>query len=121
MPVRKYTDWASWWDGLRTNLIKCIGTTGIAWLGTNAASGIGIPVVGITWKQALCFFGVHIGFEVFSYFQKVQPAVIVETTETEHESRDPLSGGVTEVGSSKTTTTTPIAPLPEVPKEPPTI
>lgn len=107
----KYTDWASWWDGLRTNLIKCIGTTGIAYLGTNAIQGMGAEGYGISWKQALGFFGVHIAFEVFGYMQKVQPQVITETVDTSHIVRDPDTGGVIETGVSKTVTTTPVQPI----------
>lgn len=108
MATRKYTDWSSWWDGLRTNLIKCVGTTGLAYLGTNAIQGMGATGFGISWKQALGFFGIHIAFEVFGYMQKVQPQVITETVETQHVTRD--QAGIVEAGSSKTTTTTPIKP-----------
>jgi hypothetical protein len=104
--LKRYTDWVTWWDGLRTNLIKCIGTTGIAYLGTNAIQGIGAAGYGISWKQALGFFGVHIAFEVFGYMQKVQPQVITETTDTTHVSKSP--DGSVEIGSSKTVTTTPV-------------
>jgi hypothetical protein len=109
MAIRKYTDWGSWWDGLRTNLLKCIGTTGTAWLGSNglAASGIpGMTGIGLNWRQAIGLFGVHIAAEIFMYLKNNQPQVIVETVETQHVSRDAITGGVTETGSSKTTTTT---------------
>jgi hypothetical protein len=114
MPIRKYTDWSNWFLGLRQNLLKCIGTTGTTWLGTNAATAAGIPIIGITWKQACVMFGVHIGFEVFSYLQKVQPEVIVETIETQHITRTDASGGSVETGQTKTTTTT----TPVEPKQP---
>lgn len=81
MSIKRYTDWQGWWIGLRQNLIKCIGTTGTAWLGTNAASAAGVPIPGIDWKQAATLFCVHIGFEIFTYLQKNQPKVI-ETDDT---------------------------------------
>ena len=46
MGLKRYTDWYGWWIGLRTNLMKCIGTTGIAWLGTNGASAGGVKAAG---------------------------------------------------------------------------
>ena len=106
MAIKKYTDWRSWLQGLQTNLVKCIGTTGTAWLGTNAASGAGIPIVGISWKQAGVMFGVHIGIELFTYMKNVQPAVVTETVETAFTSKD--EAGQTIIQSSKTTTTTPV-------------
>lgn len=82
MSIKRYTDWYGWWIGLRQNLLKCIGTTGTAWLGTNAMSAAGVPVQGINLEQAGLMFLVHIGIEIFSYLQKNQPQVI-EETETE--------------------------------------
>jgi hypothetical protein len=110
--TKKYTDWRSWWDGLRTNIFKCIGTTGIAYLGTNAVQGMGATGMGISLKQAGCFFGVHIALEVFGYMQANQPAVIIETVEEKHVVKD---GSVTETGSSTTTTTTPVDPAIKTP------
>ena len=75
MTMKRYTDWQGWWIGLRQNLLKCIGTTGTAWLGTNALSGAGVPIAGINWQQAGAMFAVHIGIEIFSYLQKNQPTV----------------------------------------------
>lgn len=83
--TKKRIDWSSWWDGLRTNLIKCIGTAGTSWLGTNAIASIGVDYLknmGLNLKQAGVMFLVHIGIEVFSYMRDNQPKVIVETTET---------------------------------------
>jgi len=101
--TRKYTDWRGWWDGLRTNLFKCIGTTGLAYLGTNAVQGMGATGVGLNWKQAGAFFGVHIAFEIFGYMQKVQPAVITETTDTTVVTKDSVT-------QRTSTTTTPVQP-----------
>ena len=106
--VNKYTDWRSWLEGLQTNVIKCVGTTGTAWLGTNAASAAGIPINGISWKQAGVMFGVHIGFEVFTYMKNSQPQVITETVDTSFQSKSPDGSQI--VQSSKTVTTLPANP-----------
>lgn len=109
MSIKKLTDWASWWDGLRNNLFKCIGTTGTTWLGSNAVANIGVDSlkgIGLNWEQAIGVFGVHIGFEVFSYMRDNQPKVITITEDTSHITRE-QSGAVT-VGTSSTTTTTPV-------------
>jgi len=111
MSIRKYTDWRTWWDGLRTNLIKCVGTTGLAWLGSNGLSVSGIPFtskIGLDWRQAAGFFLVHIGIEVFTYFKANQPQVITETVDTSHFSKD--AAGNVSVGTSQTVTTTPVQP-----------
>lgn len=86
MSIKKYTDWRSWWEGLRTNLFKCIGTTGTSWLGSNAIASAGVPGlgnIGLNWKQAVGLFAVHIGLEIFSYLKDNQPKVITEETNTE--------------------------------------
>lgn len=97
MSIKKYTDWRTWWDGLRTNLIKCIGTTGTSWLGSNAigATVPSLSMVSLNWEQALGLFAVHIGIEVFSYMKTNQPIVITETVVNQ---------------SSSTTTVTPVTP-----------
>lgn len=78
---KKYTDWGGYWIGLRQNLIKCIGTTGTAWLGTNVAAVSGVPIPAIDWKQAAAMFGVHIAIEVFTYLKNVEPKIVtVEET-----------------------------------------
>jgi hypothetical protein len=102
MSTKKYTDWRSWWYGLRANLMKCFGTTGLAFLLSNGLSVTGIPgtsQIGINWRQAIGFFGVHMAFEIFAYFQKVQPAVITETTDTSFESKAPDGSTVTQSSS----------------------
>lgn len=61
-----------WWIGLRTNLLKCIGTTGTAWLGSNGLSASGIPGthgLGLDWRQAAGLFAVHILAEIFAYLK----------------------------------------------------
>lgn len=99
--IRKYTDWRTWWDGLRTNLMKCIGTTGTAWLITNGISVSGIPGtshMGVDWRSGLGFFGVHLGKAIFDYFGQNQPKVITEEINT--------------TTTTKTLTQTPVQPLP---------
>ena len=86
MSIKKYTDWSAYWDGLRTNLIKCIGTTGTSWLGSNAIAGTGIDGLrdlGLNWQQAVGLFAVHIGLEVFTYLKNNQPVVVTETFDTQ--------------------------------------
>ena len=76
--MKRYTDWGGWWIGLRTNLLKCIGTTGIVWLGSNGLSVSHIPGtshLGLDYRQALGFFGVHIAIEIFTYLKNNQPKV----------------------------------------------
>jgi hypothetical protein len=83
--IKKYTDWRTWWDGLRTNLMKCIGTTGSAWLITNGISVSGIPGtshMGVDWRSALGFFGAHLAKEMFDYWANNQPKVVVEETDS---------------------------------------
>lgn len=106
MPTKKYTDWRTWWDGLRTNLFKCIGTTGTAWLGTNAAAGAGVPIQGLDWEQAATMFGVHVLFELFLYMRDNQPKVVTEIYETEFNKQN--ADGSTISQANKTTTETPI-------------
>lgn len=111
MSIKKYTDWFTWWVGLRTNLVKCTGTTGLSFIGSNGIANIGIDVLkpcALNWEQALGFFGVHLALEAFQYCKDNQPKVITETCETTHITKDPTTGSVTEVGSSKTVTTTPV-------------
>ncbi len=78
MTMKRYTDWQGWWIGLRQNLMKCIGTTGTAWLGSNGIAATGIPGtahIGLDWRQAVGLFAVHIGAEVFMYLKNNQPTV----------------------------------------------
>lgn len=85
MTTKRYTDWGTWWIGLRTNLIKCIGTTGTSWAGSNILAGSGMPGIsnlGLNWKQAVGLFAVHIALETFAYMKANQPAVISEEINT---------------------------------------
>jgi len=85
MSIKKYTDWSAWWDGLRTNIIKCIGTTGTSWLGSNAIANAGVDSLkdlGLNWHQAAGLFAVHILLEIFSYLKNNQPQVVTESFDT---------------------------------------
>ena len=105
MSIKKYTDWSSWWDGLRTNLVKCIGTTGSVWMGTNALASTTHVIKGIDWEQTLAFFGAHIAIEVFTYLKNNQPAVITETIDTTFTSKNAATGSTVQQSSTKTTIT----------------
>jgi len=81
--TRKYKDWRGWWDGLRINLVKTIGTTGVTFLGTNGLDSIGVQGVGMNWKTACAQFGVHVAFEIFTYLKNKPDAdVITEEFDT---------------------------------------
>ena len=108
MGTKRFTDWGSWWDGLRNNLLKCLGTSGTAWLGSNgiAASGIpGLDNIGLNWKQGLGVLAIHLLSETFAYIKDNQPKVVVETVETTYTSKS--SDGTNVNQGSKTVTTTP--------------
>lgn len=84
MALRKLKDWRGWLEGLRINLFKTIGTTGISWLGTNGIDSAGLHGVGMNWRTAIAQFGVHIAFEVFSYLKDRPDAeMITQEIETE--------------------------------------
>ena len=107
MPTKKYTDWRTWWDGLRTNLIKCLGTTGSAFMVSNgiAATVPNMQDIAIGWKSAILFFMAHMGKEFFDYVKDNQPKVITETVETSFVAKS--TDGSTVTQGSKTTTETP--------------
>lgn len=124
MSVKKYKDWRSWWDGLRTAALKAGATSVVTNLSvlmtTNAVSSMNIPGiqnVGENWKTfliGLLFqFAIHTAYATALYVQNKPDADIVTVTEdTTHIKRDAETGVVTEAGSSKTTTITPVQPPP---------
>ncbi len=83
--IKRYTNWQDYWYGLRTNIFKCIGTTGTTWLGSNGLASSGIPGtadMALNWHQAVAMFAVHIGLEVFTYMKNKQPEVVTEEVGT---------------------------------------
>lgn len=114
-----HKDWSGWLAGLRSKALKAgaesIVTNITAMLGTNGVAAMGIPHltdIGMSWKTAvatmLIQFTLRTVLAAAMYVEaKPDPDVITETVETQHITKDSVSG-VTEVGSSKTTTTTPI-------------
>ncbi len=117
MSTKHYTDWRSWWEGLRSCMMRA-GATAIftqlsAFLGTNGVASLDIPGldgIAMKWKTALVTlviqFLIHTGIASAKYIQDNQPKVITETTDTTFVSKD--SAGVTVSQSSKTVTTTPV-------------
>lgn len=84
MPIKKFKDWRGWFEGLRKNIFKCIGTTGTSWLGSNGLEQVGIHGIGLNLEQAGGLFVVHILFEIFSYLKDKPDADVIEvSTETE--------------------------------------
>lgn len=120
MSIHKFKDWSSWWDGLRTSMLKAGATSVVTNLTvfttTNTVSAMNIPGVtqtGEGWKTALigllAQFILHTVYAAAQYVQTNPDApVVTEVCETTHIAKDPDTGKVTEVGSSKTTTTTPV-------------
>lgn len=118
MAIKKYRDWKGWLDGMRSKAFKAgaesLVTNLSALVGTNGVASMGIPGLndlGMNWKQALftCLlqFVLRVGFAAALYVQnKPDPDMITEVIETQHITRDDAAG-TTEIGSSKTTTTTP--------------
>ncbi len=93
MSIKKLTDWKNYWYGLRTNLFKCIGTTGTMWLGSNGLASTGIPGTGdvaLNWHQAVGMFAVHIGLEIFTYMKNKQPDIIEQEVDTATFTKSPL-------------------------------
>jgi len=119
MSIHKFKDWSGWLDGLRTSAIKAGATSVVTNLTvfttTNTVSSMNIPGIqntGEHWKSALiglvAQFLLHTVYAAAVYVQANPDAqVVTETCETTHITKD-QTGAVTEVGSSKTVTTTPV-------------
>lgn len=120
--IRK--DWSTWLDGMRSKSFKAgaeaISTNVTALLGTNGVASMGIPGltdIGMGWKTAvatmLIQFTLRVVAAASTYVKdNPDPTVITETVETQHITKDPETGNVTEIGGSKTVTTTPTEPKP---------
>ena len=119
--IRKFQEWQGWWDGLRSKAMKAgaesITTNLGALMGTNAIANMGIDALkdmGMNWKTFLFTmvlqFAIRVLFAGAQYVaNKPDPDVITETIETTHVTKNEVTGS-TEIGSSKTTTTTPVEP-----------
>lgn len=94
MSIKKIKDWSSWWDGLRTSMVKAGATSLVTnltvFMTTNAVNSMGIPGLGGSgenWKT-LCIglvaqFGLHTLFAAAQYVQANPDApVIVEQVDT---------------------------------------
>ena len=105
MAIKKFKDWRGWWEGLRINLTKTIGTTGVTFLGTNGVDAIGLHGVGMNWRTALAQFGVHCAFEIFTYLKDKPDAPVVSVevdTETITKPKPPgqETGAPTDAGAA---------------------
>ena len=121
--LKKYTDWGTWWDGLRTNMMKA-GATSVATnlsvlISTNTVGAMGIPGmvgVGENWRTFIvglfAQFVLHTVYAAATYIQGNQPQVVTETVDTSFVQRKPDGTQITQ--SSSTGTTTPISASPEV-------
>lgn len=119
MATRKFRDWSSWWDGLRTQSVKAGATSLVTnltlFMSTNAVAALPIDALktsGENWKT-LCIglvaqFGLHTLLAAAQYIQNNPDAqIITETVDTQHIVRDAKTGIVTEAGSSTTVTVKP--------------
>jgi hypothetical protein len=83
--IRKYTDWTSWWFGLRTNLIAAAGTSITTLIGSNGIAAMNIPGlkgIGMDWKTAVVQFLLHILIAAGAYMKANQPTVVSEEVNT---------------------------------------
>lgn len=118
MSIKKFKDWSSWWDGLRTSMIKAGATSLVTNLTvfttTNTVNSIGIPGLdgsGENWKTLViglvAQFVLHTVFAAAQYIQANPDApVVTETVETTFVAKSADGGTVTQ--GSKTTTETPV-------------
>jgi len=123
MSIKKFKDWSSWWEGLRTSMIKAGATSVVTNLTvfttTNTVNSIGIPGFsdsGEHWKTALiglcAQFILHTVYAAATYVQANPDAqVVTEETNTTHIVKND-DGSTLETGASKTikTTVTPVEP-----------
>ena len=99
---------------------EAISTNVTALLGTNGVASMGIPGltdIGMGWKTAvatmLIQFTLRVVAAASTYVKdNPDPTVITEMIETQHITKDPETGNVTEIGGSKTVITTQTEPKP---------
>lgn len=123
MSIKKFKDWPSWWDGLRTSMIKAGATSLVTNLTvfttTNTVNSMGIPGLansGENWRT-LCIgliaqFGLHTIYAAATYIQANPDAqVVTEVIDTTHIVKND-DGSTLETGASTTTktTVTPVEP-----------
>lgn len=95
MPIKRYTDWGGWWDGMRSKAMKAgaesITTNLGALISTNAVANMGIDALkdmGMNWKTflftMLIQFLVRVIFAAAQYIaSKPDPDVVTQTEETQ--------------------------------------
>ncbi|HWH79141.1 MAG TPA: hypothetical protein VNT76_17285 [Candidatus Binatus sp.] len=88
MSIKKFKDWSSWWDGLRSVIMRTGATAILTQLttlvGTNSVANMKIPGladIGIGWKTALASLGIqfviHTAIAAAKYVQdKPDPDII---------------------------------------------
>lgn len=109
----------TWTWGLANAVIVGGSTSVVAWMGMAAAKQAGMDVPALNLKALGIIFMSGALAKFFVYLSQGLPT-LKETTDENYIKRDPETG-VVEVGSRQSVTTTPVIPLPEVPKDTPTI
>ena len=121
MSVKQLKDWSSWWDGLRTSMMKA-GATSVTtnltvFMTTNGVSSLNIPGMtntGEGWRTALIAlvaqFLLHTIYAAALYVQNNPDAqtITIDTTFTSKNQKT----GVEVTQASTTTTTTPVDKTP---------
>lgn len=83
MAIQKYLDWKGWFEGLYLSWIKTLTSTILTWVGTNAAGGLGIPNIAMSWQQGCSMLGIITFIEVVRYLNaKPKPEVVTESVDT---------------------------------------
>ncbi len=116
MSIKKYTDWRNWFNGIIDSAIPAGATAFLTLVTTNGLASMGgvMSGIGMSWKTAIAQIVVHMGIATAKYLQtKPRPEVVTETVDTTFSTKQP--DGSTVEQSSKTVTTTPVAPA-EPPK-----
>lgn len=120
MSTKQYRDWSTWWDGLRTSMVKAGATSIVTNLtvlvSSNTVNSFGIPGMQNSGESLKTFligligqFLLHTAFAAAQYVQSNPNAkLITQQVDTTFTSKNPVTGS--EVKQSSTTiTTTPVA------------